>query len=150
MIPGETLFVDTNILIYSTNNLSVWHLPAERMLDSARLQGISLIISPQIIREYISVFSRGIRVIPKIKTDGLLKNLDLLRTSFILVDENREVIFHLIELLREIPIIGKQIHDANIVATMMAHGVSRLLTHNTKDFERYAGLITVVPLLEGE
>ena len=70
MIPGETLFVDTNILIYSTNNLSVWHLPAERMLDSARLQGISLIISPQIIREYISVFTRNPRY-SKIKTDGL-------------------------------------------------------------------------------
>ncbi len=53
-------------------------------------------------------------------------------------------------LLRKFPIAGRQIHDANIVATMMAHGVSRLLPHDTKDFERYADFITVVPLVEGE
>jgi predicted nucleic acid-binding protein len=36
--------------------------------------------------------------------------------------------------------------DANIVATMRAHGVQRLLTHNTDDFARYNHLITIVPL----
>jgi len=41
---------------------------------------------------------------------------------------------------------GKQIHDANIVATMLSHGVTRLVTENTTDFKRFADLITVLPL----
>jgi hypothetical protein len=38
---------------------------------------------------------------------------------------------------------GKQVHDANIVAVMLAHGVHRLATRNAGDFERYSGLIEV-------
>ena len=39
---------------------------------------------------------------------------------------------------------GKQVHDANIVATMLAHGETRLLTFNTADFRRLVPLIEVV------
>ncbi len=35
-------------------------------------------------------------------------------------------------------------HDANIVATMLAHGETRLLTFNGADFRRFASLIEVV------
>lgn len=39
---------------------------------------------------------------------------------------------------------GKQIHDANIVATMIAFDVPQLVTYNVADFQRFAGLISVV------
>ena len=42
-----------------------------------------------------------------------------------------------IELLRLVSTIssqGKQIHDANVIATMIAHGIPNLLTHNVGDF----------------
>ena len=39
---------------------------------------------------------------------------------------------------------GKQIHDANVVATMPAHGESRLLTFNAADFRRSADYIELV------
>jgi predicted nucleic acid-binding protein len=38
---------------------------------------------------------------------------------------------------------GKQIHDANIVATMLAHGILTLLTDNIGDFVRWGHLIDV-------
>jgi predicted nucleic acid-binding protein len=39
---------------------------------------------------------------------------------------------------------GKQVHDANLVATMLAHGETRLLTVNAADFQRFAAVIEVV------
>ena len=39
---------------------------------------------------------------------------------------------------------GKQVHDANLVATMLAHGIRRLLTFNLADFQRFAGLVELV------
>ena len=39
---------------------------------------------------------------------------------------------------------GKQIHDANIVATMLAYGERRLLTLNARDFRRYTDRIELV------
>ena len=49
-------------------------------------------------------------------------------------------------LCREVPVGGKQIHDANIAATMLAHGERRLLTLNVKDFRRYGERIELVDL----
>ncbi len=40
------------------------------------------------------------------------------------------------------------LHDANIVATMLAHDIKHLLTDNVEDFSRYASYITVVPVVE--
>ena len=44
-------------------------------------------------------------------------------------------------LCRDVAVGGRQIHDANIVATMLAHGERRLLTFNAGDFRRYGDLI---------
>jgi predicted nucleic acid-binding protein len=43
---------------------------------------------------------------------------------------------------------GKQVHDANVVATMLTHGITRLLTFNTGDFSRFADIITLGPTSE--
>jgi hypothetical protein len=53
----------------------------------------------------------------------------------------------LLNLIAAIPCGGKQIYDANIVATMLAHGVPKLLTYNVARFSRFAGHITVLPLV---
>ena len=47
-------------------------------------------------------------------------------------------------LCRDVPVAGKQVHDANIVATMLAHGERRLLTFNGGDFRRYGERIELV------
>ena len=61
-------------------------------------------------------------------------------------DETAPVIAQLLAMLAQVPCGGKQVHDANIVATMLVCGVSRLLTHNTADFARFSPWITVIPL----
>jgi hypothetical protein len=40
----------------------------------------------------------------------------------------------LLQLLTTHPVAGKQVHHANVVATMLDHGVHRLLSFNTADF----------------
>jgi predicted nucleic acid-binding protein len=39
---------------------------------------------------------------------------------------------------------GKQVHDANIVATMLAHRKTRLLTFNSKHFRRFEPEIEII------
>ena len=39
---------------------------------------------------------------------------------------------------------GRQIHNANIVATMLAYGERKLLTLNAADFRRYEDRIELV------
>jgi predicted nucleic acid-binding protein len=42
-------------------------------------------------------------------------------------------------------LIGKRIHDAHLLATMKANGVSRLLTCNTADFPAESGISILTP-----
>ncbi len=51
------LFVDTNILVYATNSFSPWHHLANTRLQELRRLGIDLVISTQIVREYLTVAS---------------------------------------------------------------------------------------------
>ena len=38
---------------------------------------------------------------------------------------------------------GKQVHDANIIATMKVYGIPALLTRNTEDFERFREVVRI-------
>ena len=47
----------------------------------------------------------------------------------------------LLDLLARCDFSGQQVHDANIVATMLEHGLRRLLTFNAANSRRFAGLV---------
>ncbi len=51
------------------------------------------------------------------------------------------------ELVVNYGVSGVQVHDARLVATMIVHGVTHILTFNTSDFSRYApiGIVAVDP-----
>ena len=42
-------------------------------------------------------------------------------------------------------VLGKSAHDARLVAAMLVHGLTHLLTFNTGDFTRYQGIIALDP-----
>ena len=50
--------------------------------------------------------------------------------SFEILEDGPDVMQALIALCREVSVGGRQVHDANIVATMLAYGERRLLTFN--------------------
>ena len=140
------LFVDTNILIFSTNELSEWHLPAEKVLHEARQLGIDLTISSQILREYLAAATRINITGNGLPLPKILENVHVFRSEFTVIEDSPFVLDTLVDILKKIAVAGKQVHDANIVAAMQVHEVHHLLTHNTADFERFSNLITTLPL----
>lgn len=46
-------------------------------------------------------------------------------------------------------IYGKNIHDANIVAVMLAHNITRLATYNRADFQRFDEVVLERANIEG-
>lgn len=143
---GGELFVDTNVWLYATDPASPWNTPAREVLDTAQAFGTTLVISSQIVREYLAVATRPGVVEPAPSVADLLVNIADMRTRCRFVDDTLAVVDKLVSLLTLHPTAYRRVHDANIVATMLAWNVPSLLTHNTRDFERYAHLIRVVPL----
>jgi predicted nucleic acid-binding protein len=41
-------------------------------------------------------------------------------------------------------VVGVNVHDARLVASMIVHGVTHILTVNVKDFARYSSSVTAV------
>ena len=74
--------------------------------------------------------------------------MNAIRARLRFLNENRAVFARLRALLDDVNCSGKQIHDANVVATALSHGVQRILTSNTQDFERFTTLVEVLELDE--
>ena len=140
-------FVDANILVFAANPNSPWHTAAVTRLQEARQNKISLLVNPQVVREFIAAASRPAPGGFPPPIAPILENVRRVRAGFVLLDENAATVDRLAELLKAVPTQGKQVHDANIVATMLTYGISTLLTHNTGDFARFAALIRIMPLI---
>jgi predicted nucleic acid-binding protein len=77
---------------------------------------------------------------------SLVQDVRYFASRFHVAEDNPQVTERLLALLQQASIGGKQVHDANIVATMQAYGIHRVLTHNTEDFTRFAQFISILPL----
>jgi len=143
----DPVFIDTNVLVYANLALSPFHQDAIQRLTTFAAGGVALWVSRQILREYLSAMTRPGLLTGTIPIASLIGDVQSFSTQFHVAEDGPDVTANLLVLLQQIPSAGKQIHDAKIVATMQTHGVPRLLTHNTDDFTRYAGLITALPLV---
>jgi predicted nucleic acid-binding protein len=109
--------------------------------------GAILWASRQVIREFLAVTTRPGTVLPPLASSAISQVVRQFEAAFQIADEDAAVTTLLLDQLKSRTIQGKQIHDANIVATMRRHGISWLLTHNTTDFARYVPDISVLPLM---
>ncbi len=129
--------IDTNILIYSTVAESPWHDESRQWLSSLRQTNVTLCVTNQILREYMVVLTRGAVFETVYSIEEVLHVVEILLQSLEVLGEPGQVAVLLRDLVCRYEVRGKQIHDANIVAVMEYHGVSRLATFNQVDFKRY-------------
>jgi predicted nucleic acid-binding protein len=136
MKSDSLMFVDTNVLVNARFAEAVHHLRTRGRLERASLDDEPLRISRQIIREYLATVTRPQTWSVPLTRDQALYDVDRMLTTYEVLEDGPEVTTWLLALLQEIPAGGRQIHDANIIATMLAYGELRLLTFNVADFRR--------------
>jgi len=146
MMDVEPVFLDTNILVFANVAEAPLHELARTAIETRYNAGTELWISRQILREYLSTLSRPQTFSKPQPVATLIERGRFFEGRFRVAEDGPQVTKKLLELMEQIAIGGKQVHDANIVATMLVHGVHFLLTHNIADFARFSQLITVLPL----
>jgi predicted nucleic acid-binding protein len=138
-------FVDTNVLVYATAEGAPFQDKARAAL--VRLAGNErLSISRQIVREYLAAMTRPQTWGKPHTLAEAMADAMTFTKRFDVLEDGPAVWDQLCALSRHHAFAGRQIHDANIVATMLAHGEHRLLTFNTGDFQRFGALIELVTL----
>ena len=65
-------------------------------------------------------------------------------SAFDMLEDGPDVTRALPALCREVPVAGRQVHDTNIVATMLAHAEGRLLTFDQEASRRSGDRIELV------
>jgi predicted nucleic acid-binding protein len=135
----EPVFVDTNVLIYAAIPAFPQHADAVARLTELELAGTPLWISRQTLREYLSALSRPSTFTPTIPMVALFNDIAALLARFRVVEDGPAVTSALMTLLASVTCGGKQVYDANIVATMITGGIRGVLTHNVGDFRRFSG-----------
>ncbi|WP_242044697.1 type II toxin-antitoxin system VapC family toxin [Anabaena azotica] len=143
---GRPVFLDTNTLVYASLSESPFHQVTMETIQSFYDAGVELCISRQIIREYLATLTRPQQFTNALPIATVLEDIQYFQSRFLIAEDSSQVTERLLTLMEEIPIGGKQVHDANIVATMLVYGIPQLLTYNTSDFARFSGLITILPL----
>ena len=141
-------FIDTNVLLRANNDTLPLHRQADHLIKTVRHDGYELWISRQIIREYLAQITRPGFLATPLTIEQTESHINVMRAVFKIADETEQVTTQLLALLKAYPTGGKQVHDANIVATLQAYNLTHLFTLNPVDFVRFANLITVVTLEE--
>ena len=79
-----------------------------------------------------------------VEADDLLRDLE---TLFPLLPDSPDVYPVWRQLVVKYKVLGIQVHDARLAASMIAHNVTRILTFNVTDFQRYKpeGIMAVDP-----
>jgi predicted nucleic acid-binding protein len=146
----NTVFLDTNILVYANVEESPFHQVALQAIQTRYEAGVELWVSRQVLREYLATLTRPQQYANIHPIAELIGDIRLFQTQFRIAEDNLQVTERLLALMEQVPIGGRQVHDANIVATMQAYGIGQLLTHNVADFNRFSDFITLLPLVENE
>jgi predicted nucleic acid-binding protein len=144
---ADRVVLDTNVLLAATDEARADHSDAVQALTVWPASGIALYTSGQILREYLAVATRpadhnGLGL----ARPAAVANVRALRQRLRLLAEDDKVAGRLLELLDAVDCTGRRVHDANVVATMLVHGVDTLVTSNVADFTRFGDRVRVAGL----
>jgi predicted nucleic acid-binding protein len=133
------LLLDTNILIYSKDKSSQFHLKSQTLLSSS----FDFYITTKNLSEYYAVTTKGIT--PLLTSEEALADLEEFSTYFTILYPDELSLSILKGLIKMHQPKGLLIHDFEIAAISLANDVRQIATVNTDDF-RNIEQIEIVPL----
>jgi predicted nucleic acid-binding protein len=142
----EDIQADTNILLRSVEPAHPTHLHAVNAVKTLLANGDRVCLIPQNLIEFWNVATRpidknGFGWSPA-KTDAEISRLEILLT---VLPDNQAIYQEWRKLVLDNSVLGKQVHDARIVAAMNVHQITKLLTFNLKDFRRFHQITLLDP-----
>jgi len=144
---ADPVFIDTNVLVAASVSAHPSHGVAAAYLARLEADGAPACISGQVCREFLVVLTGQPVEGRPFTTDEALAVLGTWLSACVVFEENEAVLIELLELVRRHGVKGKQVHDANVVATMRANGLKRLATFNVADFARFEDEIAIEALV---
>jgi predicted nucleic acid-binding protein len=142
----RSCLLDTSILVQLGSTASRLHAAAAAAVEGVLTSGARVVIAPQNIYEFWSVATR-----PPV-SNGLgwpveraAAAIETICARFPVLSEPPEVVGIWLRLVQSRDLKGKRIHDAHLHATLIANGISHLLTFNASDFPPTDAVAVLTP-----
>jgi predicted nucleic acid-binding protein len=143
---GEEFLVDTNILVRSNVQSPLVTEEAYRAVSVLRNSSSPLYATLQSFSEFWNVSTRPVANNGYAFTPSWASaQLEVLEQTFIFLPHDQIMYAHWRGLVSRYDIRGKQVHDAKLVASMLAYDIPNLLTYNVSDFKRFSEITAVHP-----
>ncbi len=142
--------IDTSILGRLANTADPHHSLASEVILELHRRGEVVNITPQVHVEFRSMATRPVAVNGLgLSTAEAEAKAAVYEATFPLLAETPAIFPAWKSLVNALGVIGKQVHDARLVAVCHVHGVTHLLTFNVGHFTRMAtfgpGIVVVDP-----
>lgn len=138
--------VDTNVLLRSIQPLHPMHKDAVAATLNLKARGEKLCIIPQNLIEFWVVATRPVSANGlELSVAGAAKELKRLKRFFPLRRDAPAIYTMWEKLVVQHEVMGKPSHDARLVAAMLMHKLTHILTFNTGDFKRFSSITAVDP-----
>ncbi len=124
------------------------HFDTQRAILMLKRQGELLYIIPQNLIEFWAVATRPINSNGLgLSTAQAVEETDKLKKIFILHLDTPVIFGECESLIVKYQVMGKKVHDARLVAAMITHQMTHLLTFNIDDFKRkrFSAIVVVDP-----
>ena len=143
---GARVLVDTNVLLRLLSMDTKSHLIAQLSFKNLQVGGAHLYTNMQNFSEFWNAATRpqtsnGLGL----STAAASGQLRTLESQVSLLIDTLEVYKQWRMLVEQYAVVGKQVHDAKLTASMFAHNVPFILTFNGEDFRRYSGVTVLNP-----
>jgi predicted nucleic acid-binding protein len=140
------ILIDSNLLLRLANAYDPQFQIAQDCVAKLLRNRDELCIVPQCIYEFWVVATRPIVV------NGLgfscsqaESEVNAFKQTYFFLSETDAFFTEWEKLVATYSIIGKNAHDTRLVAAMVVHGITHLLTFNKQDFQRFANIIVLTP-----
>ena len=141
-----TYLLNTNIWLRSVQPESPHYRLATMATAQLLTQRHDIVLTAQNIIEFWSVATRSVTA------NGLGWSVDIadrevarLLTQFSFCSDTADVFVHWRQLVTTHRVGGRRVHDVRLVAVMLAHGITHLLTFNDADFRSFPMITVVTP-----
>ena len=133
------------MLVYALDADSPHHAASGPLLEAAREGSATLYVTSQILCEFYAVVTNARRVAnPRTPDDAASAISDFLAFLHVL-PVPAHVVDAWLKLLLRRSVIGGDIFDLQLIATMQANNLSRIYTFNIEDFEAFSELMAMTP-----
>ncbi len=134
----QKALVDTSVILRYYARDDPLHIQAVASLQWLEQQGYILCVAPQVLYEMWVVMTR-----PKARNgfgmtaEEAYELLQQVAADFLLLPDQQDLWLRWMEVCRQYSVLGREAHDARLVAWMASYEIKHLCTFNPADFNRY-------------